>query len=265
MGNGDVPETIETNNTKASGAVKIGPDLSITALTVPATAGAGYSIAINDTANNATGVSPAPASTTYYYLSTDNKLDAGDPMIGQRPVAALAPGSSDSSVAWPVMIPSGTAAGNYYLIAVADGPNAIFETNENNNCVASQTSVVVTRPDLVETSVSDPPATATPGASFQVSDTTQNSGTVSAGASTTRYYLSPDAAQGNDKLLTGTRPVGTLAAGAPSSGTVTVTIPGTTAAGSYFLLACADDTKAVIETNETNNCKASAGKVTVGP
>ena len=66
-------------------------------------------------------------------------------------------------------------------------------------------------------------------------------------------------------MLTGTRPVGLLPAGAPSSGTVNVTIPTSTAAGSYFLLACADDTKAVTETIETNNCKASAGKVTVGP
>jgi len=71
--------------------------------------------------------------------------------------------------------------------------------------------------------------------------------------------------QAGDKLLTGTRPVGTLAAGTPSSGGVNVTIPTSTVAGSYFLLACADDTKAVIETNETNNCKASAGKVIVGP
>ena len=111
----------------------------------------------------------------------------------------------------------------------------------------------------------NPPASATPGSSFSVNDTAQNNGAVSAAASTTRYYLSLDAALGGDKLLTGTRSVGTLAAGAPSQGTVTVTIPTTTVAGSYFLLACADDTKVVIETNETNNCKASAGKVNVGP
>ena len=66
-------------------------------------------------------------------------------------------------------------------------------------------------------------------------------------------------------MLTATRSVGTLVAGATSPGTVTVTIPTSIAAGSYFLLACADDTKVVIETNDTNNCKASAGKVTVGP
>src|SRR5437899_3946103 len=36
--------------------------------------------------------------------------------------------------------------------------------------------------------------------------------------------------------------------------------------GTYFLLACADDTLVVPETNESNNCKASATQVTVsGP
>jgi hypothetical protein len=35
------------------------------------------------------------------------------------------------------------------------------------------------------------------------------------------------------------------------------------ALGSYFLLACADDVFQVIEANESNNCRASAGRVTV--
>src|SRR5438093_11510062 len=39
-----------------------------------------------------------------------------------------------------------------------------------------------------------------------------------------------------------------------------------TAGGTYFLLACADYTLVVPETNESNNCKASATQVTVsGP
>src|SRR5262249_51833341 len=152
---------------------------------------------------------------TRYYFSPDKLKDSGDTLLsGNRGVPLLVPGATNSG-GRIVTVPTNTPLGTYFLLACADDTKVVIETNENNNCVASQTSVVVTRPDLVETSVSDPPATATPGASFQVSDTTQNSGTVSAGASTTRYYLSPDAAQGNDKLLTGTRPVGTLAAGAP--------------------------------------------------
>ena len=56
-----------------------------------------------------------------------------------------------------------------------------------------------------------------------------------------------------------------LAAGATSPGTVTVTIPATTPSNTYLLLACADDLNTVVETTETNNCKASATGVTVTP
>ena len=56
-----------------------------------------------------------------------------------------------------------------------------------------------------------------------------------------------------------------LGAGATSSGSATVTIPATTAVGPYYLLACADDTGAIPETNESNNCRASAATVQVTP
>ena len=42
-----------------------------------------------------------------------------------------------------------------------------------------------------------------------------------------------------------------------------MTIPSATPAGSYYLLACADNGKVVVETDETNNCRVSGGKVTV--
>ena len=54
-----------------------------------------------------------------------------------------------------------------------------------------------------------------------------------------------------------------LGAGATSRGTVTVTIPAGTPAGTYRLLACADDRRVVAESNETNNCRASTTTVKV--
>jgi subtilase family serine protease len=61
------------------------------------------------------------------------------------------------------------------------------------------------------------------------------------------------------------RSVPTLAPNVVSSGSATVTIATTTTAGSYFLLACADDTNVSIESNETNNCVASASAVAIAP
>src|SRR6185503_3329507 len=121
-----------------------------------------------------------------------------------------------------------------------------------------------TRPDLVETGITEPPAAARPGTTFSVTDTVKNQGGQSAGASTTRYYLSLDGAPGGgDTRLTAVHAVTALAPGAVSKKTVIVTIPAAMPTGTFRLLACADDTKLVIESDETNNCLASAGAITI--
>ena len=104
------------------------------------------------------------------------------------------------------------------------------------------------------------------GHSFSVTDTVQNLGSVSAAASTNRYYLSLDDFKGaGDILLLGTRSVGVLQASGTSTGTVTVTIPAGTAPKSYRLLVCADDTNAVKELNEIDNCTTPNALLTVTP
>ncbi|MDD1720899.1 MAG: SBBP repeat-containing protein, partial [Euryarchaeota archaeon] len=120
-------------------------------------------------------------------------------------------------------------------------------------------------PDLIETNVSNPPATATAGDSFSVTDTVKNQGSASAGGSITSYYLSFDAIKGSsgDILLAGSRSVPSLEVNAGESSSLMVTIPSDTAAGSYYLLACADNTNVIVESNEGNNCIASASQVNV--
>jgi subtilase family serine protease len=104
------------------------------------------------------------------------------------------------------------------------------------------------------------------GRTLIVTDTAVNQGLVTAAASTTRYYLSTDQLRNTaDRLLTVSRPVSSLAAGAASSGSATVTIPSNTTPGDYYLLACADDTLVVTEIDEGNNCVASAATITVTP
>ena len=141
------------------------------------------------------------------------------------------------------------------------------ELDDSNNCRASATTVQVTRPDLVVTEVSNPPAMLARGGHFAITDVVKNQGAVLSASSTTRYYLSPDGHKGSgDTLLIGSRGVPILSAGASSSGAaISLTIPSTTPPGRHYVLACADDAAVVIETNENNNCKASSSQVTVGP
>ena len=126
--------------------------------------------------------------------------------------------------------------------------------------------MTVGRPDLVESAISAPPATSARGTTFPVTDTVQNLGVVASGSSTTRYYLSLDAVKSAERQAADQRPGGPRSgSGGSHSETVTVTIPSTTPLNTYFLLACADDSSTVVETNETNNCTASSTTVTVTP
>ena len=97
-----------------------------------------------------------------------------------------------------------------------------------------------------------------------MTDTVLNQGAVAAGASTTRYYLSADQLKdGSDRLLTGARAVPALGPSATSTGTVSVTVATNMALGTYYLIACADNTTTVTESNETNNCRASVTTIQV--
>src|SRR5204862_271420 len=128
-----------------------------------------------------------------------------------------------------------------HVFACADDTNLMTELDENNNCAVAPGTLVVTLPDLGEISVGNPPANANAGQSITVTDTVHNFGFVTAGASTTRFYLSIDTTKNTgDILLTGGRAVGALAGGGSSAGIATVTISSATPTGTYHLLACAD-------------------------
>src|SRR5437016_343459 len=259
-----VPETNESNNCKASATqvTEIGRASSRERVNNPAaTVLDGSSFSVTDSVQNI-GSAAAPASTTRYYLSTTTSKSGARLLTGSRAVPSIA-SSATSSGTVTVTVSAGTAGGTYFLLACTDYTLVVPETNESNNCKASATQVTVSGPDLVETVVSNPPTTVTPGGTFSITDTVQNIGTVTAAASTTRSYLSTTTSKTTSSiLLTGNRSVPSLAPAATSSGNASITVPSTLPSGTYFLLACSDDTKLVSETNETNNCKASATTTT---
>ncbi len=259
-----VAEIDEGNNCSASvWTVDVTrPDLLAAVVNPPAAAAPGTSISVTDTTGNQ-GAVPAGASTTRYYLSLDTVKDAADVLLtGGRSVPALAAGATHTGTV-SVGIPAGTPLNTYHVMACADALSGVVETNEANNCGVSVGTVVVTRPDLIE-EVSAPPAAALPGAIITVADTVRNQGAVPAAGSTTRYYLSLDTVKdAADVLLTGGRLVSGVAAGATNGGTVTVGIPTSIPLNPYYLIACADNLSNVVETDEGNNCTASAGTIAI--
>jgi FG-GAP-like repeat/CARDB len=250
-----------------------GPDLVVTAVSnPPATAVLGSKITVTDTTNNQGGAS-AVATKNRYYFSSDQIKSANDKRLGgARNVPGLGAGASHAG-SKAVTVPKSMRTGVYFLIACADDTKLVNEgTNENNNCLASATTIEIKAPDLVVSAVSDPPAAASPGSSFAATDTVHNGGNADAAQSSTNgYFLSLDTKKsGSDIALTGTRTVGPLNIGGNSTGNAALTVPPGTASNSYYLIACADAANKVAEgnasnTGEKNNCRASATKVTISP
>ncbi len=119
--------------------------------------------------------------------------------------------------------------------------------------------------DLVVTAISDPPSTRVVGEGFTENVTIKNrSRKRRAPASTLTLYLSSDATKDAGDPAIGTTTVAPIRPRKSVSGPVHADIPGGTANGPYFVIACADSGNTVREKNETNNCTPSAVTTTVG-
>jgi subtilase family serine protease len=250
-GSGPATVTITSDDSPA--------DLVVTSVTGPSVAGAGTTITLNDTTKNQGG-GPSQTSATGFYLSKNLTIDAGDTNLGSRPVPQLAAGASDTA-ATPFAIPPTVATGTYYVLAKADVGGTNPESNENNN--VKMGSSIGIGPDLVISSLTNP-NTAAPGSTISVSDTTKNQGGGAAGSSVTYFYLSANVLYDATDVFLGNRAVGPLAAGAVDTVTTTLTIPAETVAGTYYILAKADATGFVPETQENNNVKSNVA-MKVGP
>jgi subtilisin family serine protease/subtilase family serine protease len=259
-GGGSLAETIETNNERASTAIRIGGDLVLTAMTAPVSGSAGGVLTVSDTTKNQGGAS-APETATGFYLSVNGTFDAADIFLGSRAVSVLAVGAVQS---WstPLPIPAATAPGNYYIIGVADSNNAVVESLENNNTRTS--SLVRIGPDLIVT-VLTAPASAVAGSTIAVNETTLNQGGEPTPASVTTFYLSLNTTLDGGDVLIGTRQVPSLAANASNAGPVSLTIPASTAPGTYTIIAKADGDDAIVEAAENNNTRPKTITITAAP
>jgi hypothetical protein len=242
------------------------PSLDLTETAIgnpPTTQTIGTKFSVTDSTLDDGSSASTVTTQTRYYLSLDATKDAADVLlVGTRSVGPLAP-SATSSGSTRVTIPK-VPTDHYFVLACSDDTAVAIEANETNNCMASTTTILVTVPDLVVAALDDPPASAGAGSSFLEGASTVNNGNGSARASTTRFYLSVDKKKNaGDALLTGTDPVGVLAPGAYEYSTNLLTIPSGTTAGTYYLLACADDLRKVKESNEKNNCTPSYSTVVV--
>jgi RHS repeat-associated protein len=241
------------------------PDLTVTALSgAPASIAAGQSFSLTSTVK-ATGAAVTRSFVVSFYLSTDATITTADTVIGSRTVSSLALNAT-STATTTVTVPAGQAARSYYVGAIVDSANVVSESSETNNTRAgTQMQVTGAGIDLTVTSLSGAPASIGAGASFNLTSTVAASGNGSAGAFTVSFYLSTDATITSADTLIGSRTVSSLAAGASSTATTSVTVPASLAVGTYTVGAIVDSGSAVAETSETNNARAGSQVTVVKP
>lgn len=153
-----------------------GPDLVIPAssLSAPGSATAGSSISISEITQNQ-GDGAAGPSTTNFYLSTDTALNAGDLLLGGRPVPSLPQGGS-SSATTSVTVPGTVSAGAYYIIAKADANDEVNETPEINNTSYIPISILSGLSGDIAVTAINAPASVTQGDPITVEVTVENLG-----------------------------------------------------------------------------------------
>jgi hypothetical protein len=142
-----VTEVNETNNT-GSALLTVtsaaGPSdlVVLTPATTPTTINAGSATTATCTVKNI-GTGPAGTSNLKYYLSADNFYGTGDVYLATDAVTALA-SNATTAFSKALTIPAATAAGNYYILFVADADAQLAESNETNNTASVAVIVQVT-------------------------------------------------------------------------------------------------------------------------
>jgi hypothetical protein len=119
-----------------------GPDLAVASFFPPMVKSTGGRTSYITEETENLGNTPAPPSVTRYYLSAIKSIDpATAGIVGERPVAELAPEASSSVDELAFTVPSDLPEGLYFLGACADADGTVIETNEDNNCSFSEMAV----------------------------------------------------------------------------------------------------------------------------
>ncbi|HUK55344.1 MAG TPA: CARDB domain-containing protein, partial [Nitrospiria bacterium] len=264
-----VTESNESNNSLCtSTTIQVTrPDLVETAVTPNAgTVNQGATLSVSDTVMNQGALSTGAGFRVGFHLSTNTTYGDGDDVTitTARVVGALAAGASSSGTT-NLAIAATTPPGVYYVCAMADSLGQVTESNETNNTLCSSTTVTVPPPDLITTAVSTSATTVAKGANFSLSNTVKNQGGSKAGSFAIGFHLSTNTTfgDGDDVAITQTRSVGSLAIGATSAGTTTLTVPGLTPSGTYYVCAMADVNNTVTEGDETNNSLCTISTIIV--
>jgi subtilase family serine protease len=261
---------LESNNSRCtSSPIQVTlPDLVITTISPnAASVNQGAYLSVTDTVHNQ-GLLPTSSSVRItYHLSVNATYgDADDVVIvTYRTVSSGFAAGASNTATTSLLIPSTTPPNSYYVCALADSLSAVAETDETNNTRCASAPVIVPPPDLIISAISKTATTVAKGANFTLSNTVKNQGGSKAGAFVIAFHLSTNTTygDGDDVALTQSRSVTSLAIGATSAASTSLTVPSTTPSGTYSVCALADSSSTVPEGDETNNSGCTTTTITV--
>lgn len=130
---GAVPAAGQKGNTNLIDLVQVG-------LNSPSKITPGKKFRILDRVENQ-GESGSLPTVTHFYLSTDDRLDEKDVLIGGRRVPSLPANESHEEIT-SVTVATTVASGEYYLLVVCDATKQMDERYENNNIRAIKVRVL---------------------------------------------------------------------------------------------------------------------------
>jgi subtilisin family serine protease/subtilase family serine protease len=231
------------------------PDLQVTAVTAPATAAVGRPLSLKATVRN-TDLAAAAASTLQFYLAAVGVLTGGERLLATRPTPALAAGAT-TTVTTALTLPLDVLPGTYRIVALADSSSGVTERDETNNSSASgPLAVTLYRPELALTALTVP-ARGAVGQLVAIQNTVRNTGPAAAGAFSIRFHLSTDTTLDAGDPVLGSRALASLAAGAVSTITTSLRLPGNISAGQYYVIGVVDPLGQQAELGEDNNLAVS--------
>lgn len=253
-----ISESNENNNIVATSSAQLtvldcGPDLEPVSVSGPSIGVRGGTVQVDAEIAN---LGMEDASNIYYdvFLSRDTSISSQDVNVGSDVVGSILMGGSWSGSV-SLAIPSNLADGCWYWGMIVDPSNSLPEMDETNNVIASSGQFCLQQADLVIDSISVP-SDAISGQSASVVIEIRNAGGSDAAAFDVRLLLSIDAQAGTDDTQVDSFRISSLASGATSSNTRTVTIPGQHI-GEFHWVVLVDSSSEVSEDDESNNGAAS--------
>ena len=264
-----IPFTVTSGDDDGGGGGDGGANLVVTSASAePSSAAAGSEVEVSYALANQ-GDEQAGESSLAFYFSSNTTLSSNDVLAAREDVdEADANDTSDDGV--ELTVPASLAAGDYFLLVVADDRGTVTESDESDNVFSIPFTVTGDgdggggTADLVVAQATAGAASGEEGDAVQVSYAVGNEGDEQAGSTTVAFYFSRDRFLSASDVLAATEDLDEVDAGDSEDGEVTLTVPDGFGAGDAFILVVADDGNAVSEQNEGNNVSDIAFRVVDG-